>query len=78
MSQKDVIRDALQTAGERGCCITDFGALDWTVVLTARNRVAELRAAGLDIESKPCLQHRHRGGVSRYYLRPKIAQLALL
>ena len=77
MSQRSTIREALESAGDFGCCITDFGALDWTCVLTARNRVAELRASGLDIESKPCLRHRHRGSVSRYFLRPKVGQLAM-
>jgi hypothetical protein len=78
MTQRTVILDALQLAGSEGICISDLEGVDWTVVLTARNRVAELRRSGLDIESKPCLKHHHRGGVSRYYLRPKAAQLALL
>jgi len=78
MSQKDVIYGALRSAGERGCCIEDFGRIDWTCVLTARNRVAELRAEGLDIVSAPCRIHRHRSkSVARYELRSPVGQLAL-
>jgi hypothetical protein len=78
MSQRQVILQALRDAGDRGICISDLADVDWTVVLTARNRIAEARRSGLEIESKPCLKHAHRGSVSRYFLRPKISQLALL
>lgn len=77
MTQREIILGALREAGERGVCISDLADVDWTVVLTARNRIAEARRSGLEIESKPCLKHAHRGLVSRYFLRPKVGQLAL-
>ena len=56
---------ALRVAGDRGVCLAE---LDGDLSYTARNRVAELRAAGHLIETEPCRQHRHRGGVRRYRL----------
>lgn len=76
MSQRSVILDALKSAGDKGICVTDLGQIDWTVVLTARNRIAEARAAGVPIRSEVCKVHRHRSSVARYYYAP-VGQLAL-
>lgn len=63
-----MILDALKSAGSDGICISDLERIDWTVVLTARNRVAELRREGFDIEGARCHRHAHRGTVFRYTL----------
>jgi len=67
MTQRDVILSALRAAGERGVCISDMERIDWTCVLTMRNRVGELRHAGERILSARCLRHKHRGTVFRYF-----------
>lgn len=68
MTQRDVILSALRSAGSDGVCISDLGAIDWTCVLTARNRISELRASGVAIESERCTRHSHASTVSRYFL----------
>lgn len=78
MTQRDTILQALRDAGPRGVCITDLSAIDWTVVLTARNRVSELRREGKPIESSRCTVHQHRSSVSRYRLsQPQQTEIAL-
>lgn len=72
-TQRDVILDALKSAGDKGLCISDLADVDWTVVLTARNRISEMRASGLRIESSRCTRHAHRSTVSRYTLKEKAA-----
>ncbi len=78
-TQRDVILDALKSAGRRGVCVTDLGQIDWTVVLTARNRISEMRLREhLPIESEPCTVHRHRSKtVARYRLVTAPVQQAM-
>jgi hypothetical protein len=78
MTQRETILQALRDAGDRGICVSDLADVDWTVVLTARNRVSEMRRSGIVIESEVCKVHAHRSSVARYTLRPKAGQLALL
>lgn len=61
---------ALRSAGERGLCISDMERIDRTAVLTMRNRLSELRASGVAIESERCQIHKHRSSVARYRLVP--------
>lgn len=77
VSQRTLLLTALRDAGPAGLCITDLGRLDPTAVLTARNRIAELRAGGLRIDGKPCRVHRHRGSVQRYWIVADPEQLSL-
>lgn len=77
MTQRETVLEALRAAGTRGLCISDMGQIDWTAVLTMRNRISELRASGVDIESFPCRIHQHRSSVARYRLAPA-GQLELL
>ena len=74
MTQRQTVLEALHEAGARGICIGD-PPLD--VAYTTRNRISELRASGVDIESFPCKIHQHRSSVARYRLAPA-GQLALL
>lgn len=68
MTQRELILQELRRAGDAGVCITDLGRVDQTVVLTARNRISELRRDHVAIESEPCHVHKHRSSVSRYRL----------
>jgi hypothetical protein len=68
VTQKQLVLQALRSAGERGLCVTDMGQIDWTAVLTMRNRISEARRSGLDIRGERCLRHAHRGLVYRYTL----------
>ena len=43
-------------------------SLPLDLAYTARNRISELRASGVEIESEPCRTHQHRSSVSRYRL----------
>jgi hypothetical protein len=78
MTQRDVILDALRSAGGKGICVTDLGQIDWTVVLTARNRIAEARADGVPIRSEVCRVHKHRSSIARYFLVTAPVQMALI
>lgn len=67
MSQRSTILQALRDAGDRGICVSDLAAVDWTCVLTSRNRIHELRQEYV-IRGERCRKHAHRGQVERYYL----------
>lgn len=77
MSQRELVLQALRSAGEAGCCLEDFARIDFGLPYRARNVVAELRKEGLPIEGAPCKRHAHRGCVYSYRLVPA-GQLALL
>jgi Helix-turn-helix domain len=77
MSQRSLILDALREAGERGCCLNDFAAVDLFLPYRSRNVISELRRDGVPIRSAVCKTHRHRSSVARYYLAP-FGQLALI
>jgi hypothetical protein len=76
-SQRQIVIEALRSAGDRGCCLEDFAQIDFGLPYRARNVVSELRKEGLPIEGSPCKVHAHRSSVFRYRLAPK-GQLALL
>ena len=67
MTQRELILIVLRDHPE-GVCIEDVGRVDPYAVLTARNRISELRADGFDIRSQRCRVHAHRSTVSRYFL----------
>lgn len=67
-TQKSRLLDHLARAGDMGLCIIDIGAERPFDVLTARNRISELRSAGYQIRGTRCRIHRHKAAVERYYL----------
>lgn len=69
MTQRELVLQALRSAGERGVCLADV-PLD--LGYTLRNRVASLRHE-YTIESERCRVHAHDGPVSRYWLKEKAA-----
>lgn len=78
MTQRDVILDALKSAGERGICLSDVALIDPTLTYRMRNYVSEMRRFDhLPIESEPCKAHRHRSSVARYHLVTKPVQLEI-
>jgi len=64
-TQREIVRRTLEFHGIFGACVADFPP---SVAYVARNRVSELRRAGLDIRSARCRVHRHAGSVARYTL----------
>lgn len=66
MSQREAVLQALRSAPD-GLCVSDMNAIDWTAVLTMRNRIHELRQQYV-IRGERCRKHAHRGQVERYYL----------
>ena len=75
MRQQSFILDKLRAAGDRGICLAD---LPLDVSYTSRNRIASLRASGLDIRGERCTVHSHDGPVFRYRLVTAPVQMAML
>ena len=68
MTGRQVVLDALWTAGERGVCIHDLAKIDPFIPYRARNYVSEMRRDGHNIASEVCRVHKHRSSVARYRL----------
>jgi hypothetical protein len=66
-SQKQIVLSFLER-NPNGVCVASFPP---EIAYTLRNRISELRAEGIEIESERCRVHQHRATVSRYRLCPK-------
>ena len=75
-TQRELVLNALRSAGDKGCCLDDFAELDFGLPYRARTVVSELRAEHVPIRSEVCKVHRHRSSVARYFYAP-VGQLAL-
>ena len=76
-TQRELVLQALRSAGTAGACLDDFAQLDFGLPYRSRNVISDLRKEGLPIEGSPCKRHAHRGCVYSYRLVPA-GQLALL
>ena len=74
MSQRSTVLEALREAGERGICLADV-PID--VGYAMRNRIGDLRAAGMLIRGERCRIHAHRGQIERYFLVTQPVQMAI-
>lgn len=71
MNQRELVLQALRSAGTAGACLEDFAQLDFGLPYRARNVISELRRfEHLPIESEVCRVHKHRSSVARYFLDP--------
>ena len=75
-TQRALVMQALQAAGEKGCCLDDFAKIDFGLPYRARNVVSDLRKDHIPIRSEVCKVHKHRSSVARYFYAP-VGQLAL-
>jgi hypothetical protein len=66
-TQKAIVLSFLER-NPNGVCVASFPP---EIAYTLRNRVSELRAQGVAIESERCRAHQHKASVSRYRLAAK-------